>query len=161
MSYNPTEPNQYFVLPIFDGTGIQAALATLKIPPSITQNELKRLLGSAFFSENASLVLSNEKAHKSLVVSPLPLTLLGRSEEGNLADIHINFAPYGEKAMSVSRLHAILHRGKNVISIEDLDSTNGTYINGQQLTPHVSQILHDNDEIMLGNLHIRVAFQYG
>jgi hypothetical protein len=57
----------------------------------------------------------------------------------------------------VSRLHLRLRVGASSVTIEDLGSTNGTYVNGQPLRG--VQELRDGDEITLGarSLRIRIA----
>jgi pSer/pThr/pTyr-binding forkhead associated (FHA) protein len=47
------------------------------------------------------------------------------------------------------------------LTIEDLNSRNKTYVNGRLIVPHQMHMLHDGDELLLGGLHIRIAFQYG
>jgi hypothetical protein len=50
---------------------------------------------------------------------------------------------------AISRRHARLYRGADGVWLEDLGSTNGTYINGDRLT--VPYRLRNGDEIKLGN----------
>jgi hypothetical protein len=50
---------------------------------------------------------------------------------------------------AVSRRHARLFRAADGVWLEDLGSTNGTYINGDRLT--VPYRLHDGDQVQLGN----------
>jgi hypothetical protein len=54
---------------------------------------------------------------------------------------------------SVSRMHAKIFRQHNneEIWIQDLNSTNGTYINGKRLMPNETAVLKENDEISFGN----------
>jgi pSer/pThr/pTyr-binding forkhead associated (FHA) protein len=158
---NPIEQHHDFSVSIADATDIQPARATLKLPQYFTQGDFQRLLGSAYFSENAALVLYVEDLKSPLIITPPNDTFIGRHEEDASEEVQINLATYGDPSQSVSRLHAVLRRGMHVIAVEDLGSTNGTYVNGQQLTPHVSQVLHDGDVIKLGGLHIRITFQYG
>jgi len=40
--------------------------------------------------------------------------------------------------------------------VVDLDSTNGTFLNGMRIMPHQPRILRDGDEIRLGLLKIIV-----
>ena len=47
----------------------------------------------------------------------------------------------------ISRLHATLVRENGEYIIEDLNSTNGTWINGEQLTPRTPYVLHEGDKI--------------
>ena len=138
----------------------QTVNETLKLLEDLTPDEAIYLLGTAFFSENARLILHIE-ATAPLIIEPLSKTFLGRSEESPSDGLYVNLVPYNAKAKGVSRLHAVLHRSSMTIAIEDLNSRNKTYVNSQLITPHQVQMLHDGDEILLGGLHIRVAFQYG
>ncbi|MDO5295805.1 MAG: FHA domain-containing protein [bacterium] len=51
---------------------------------------------------------------------------------------------------SVSRQHARLLRQSEGVFVEDLGSSNGTYVNGKKLLPEVQTQLYDNDEIRFG-----------
>jgi predicted component of type VI protein secretion system len=64
---------------------------------------------------------------------------LGRDES---ADITLNDP-------AVSRRHARLYRSKDGVWLEDLGSTNGSYINGDRLV--VPYRLRDGDEVTIGN----------
>jgi pSer/pThr/pTyr-binding forkhead associated (FHA) protein len=44
------------------------------------------------------------------------------------------------------------------VALEDLGSTNGTFINSSRLSPNQPEDLHNGDEIRLGNLFARVYF---
>ncbi|MDQ4123054.1 MAG: FHA domain-containing protein [Acidobacteriota bacterium] len=56
----------------------------------------------------------------------------------------------------VSRRHARILRENNQFLIEDLGSTNGTFINrGRRLLPGSRQILEDGDEIIVGKTFLR------
>lgn len=59
----------------------------------------------------------------------------------------------------VSRQHCRLRRaiGGGGIEIEDLGSSNGTLVNGIQLTPGKVQFLHDGDVIEIGGAALAVA----
>lgn len=52
---------------------------------------------------------------------------------------------------NISRRHVMITRSYNDYYIEDLNSTNGTYVNGIKLVPGKKQILETNDVILLGN----------
>jgi len=56
----------------------------------------------------------------------------------------------------VSRRHARILRRNGVYSIEDLGSTNGTFLNrGRRLLPGSPQILGEGDEIIVGKTFLR------
>ena len=95
--------------------------------------------------------VSPPETYSELVLreNPLPETnfelgqsdvIIGRSPS---ADFVISFA-------AVSGRHAKVSYADNQYSIEDLNSSNGTYINGAKLPPSVPRILQNGDEIRLG-----------
>ena len=54
---------------------------------------------------------------------------------------------------SVSRVHARVYKGESgCIEIRDLDSTNGTYINGEKLDPNEKRRVQRGDEVRFGNV---------
>lgn len=53
---------------------------------------------------------------------------------------------------SISRLHARICIENEIIYLEDLNSTNGTFKNGLRLQPYEKRRLEENDEIRLGKL---------
>ena len=56
----------------------------------------------------------------------------------------------------ISRRHARILYNKGQYSIEDLGSTNGTYVNrGRRLIPGSAQVLKDGDEIIVGKTFLR------
>ncbi|HRI03062.1 MAG TPA: FHA domain-containing protein [Pyrinomonadaceae bacterium] len=56
----------------------------------------------------------------------------------------------------VSRRHARIRRSNGSYYIEDLGSTNGTYLNrGRRLLPGNSEVLNDGDEVIVGKTFLR------
>lgn len=53
---------------------------------------------------------------------------------------------------SVSRAHALLDASEAAAVVRDLDSTNGTFVNGRRV---VTQQLRDGDELTFGNTRMR------
>lgn len=53
---------------------------------------------------------------------------------------------------AASRQHARLQSGSEGWSLVDLESTNGTYLNGQRLLPHQPYRLHPGDRIAIGSV---------
>jgi len=66
--------------------------------------------------------------------------MLGRQQD---SDICLN-------GRAVSRHHARITRDNGAFLVEDLDSSNGTYINGQRLTPHSPTALTERDALQIG-----------
>jgi pSer/pThr/pTyr-binding forkhead associated (FHA) protein len=65
---------------------------------------------------------------------------------------------YGAVAKGVSRIHAAIYGSESALQIVDMDSRNGTYLNGRRLAPDVPHILRDGDHIRLGKLIISLHF---
>lgn len=73
-------------------------------------------------------------------------------------DIGFDLTPYGAYQGGVSRRHATITYYNGALYIEDLGSTNGTRINGFQLTPKRKYRLRDGDEIEFARLRTGVRF---
>jgi hypothetical protein len=56
----------------------------------------------------------------------------------------------------VSRRHARIYTRDGTCFVEDLDSTNGTFLNGERITPYLPYAFHDGDMLTFGSL--RLAF---
>lgn len=67
---------------------------------------------------------------------------IGRSDE---SDIVLNDP-------SVSRAHAVVEIASGHARLRDLESTNGTFLNGRRIR---AERLRDGDELQLGNTHLR------
>ncbi len=145
----------------FDAEKPEQADPTLNVAPQqpSTSPAFQHLLGNAFFREDASLALYFQGKAEPLVIQPPAQLAIGRSDNNPMEIPLLDLVPYGAREGGVSRFHALFHRSRRTLAIEDMDSTNGTFINGQWLKPHESQVLHDGDEISLGRLVIQIQFQ--
>ncbi|MBQ6903937.1 MAG: FHA domain-containing protein, partial [Lachnospiraceae bacterium] len=77
----------------------------------------------------------------------LPLTL------GKLAG-HVDFLLRDE---SVSRIHAHISKNESgQVCIRDLNSTNGTFLNGIRLVPNETVSIREGDEVCFGDM----VFEY-
>ncbi len=83
---------------------------------------------------------------------------LGRVSEGQPIMPDVDLSVYNAYARGVSRLHCVLKMVDERIVIMDLGSANGTYLNGNRLTPHVEENLTHGDILSLGKLKIQVLF---
>jgi pSer/pThr/pTyr-binding forkhead associated (FHA) protein len=60
--------------------------------------------------------------------------------------------------VTVSREHARFSVDANGLSMTDLGSTNGTYVNGER---HEAGKLAEDDELLIGKFHLRVSRGHG
>jgi len=84
---------------------------------------------------------------------------LGRLSEGQPIMPDIDLTPYQAYASGVSRLHAVVKRDSGRIFVMDLGSSNGTYLNGRRLNPHMEEDLKHGDVVALGKLKIQVLLR--
>lgn len=84
---------------------------------------------------------------KEYSMDSFPLTV-GKLREG--VQIEINDA-------SISRLHARFRKQEGDILLQDLDSTNGTYLNGRRVQTGEEAIIKRGDEIQFGKIIVNVV----
>lgn len=58
----------------------------------------------------------------------------------------------------VSRQHAVLRRRDTHLVVSDMGSTNGTFLNGEQLEPGKEYVVRNGDHLSLGMLMLAVFF---
>jgi pSer/pThr/pTyr-binding forkhead associated (FHA) protein len=86
---------------------------------------------------------------------PLPAAteiLIGREDPVSGIFPEVDLTPHDGEAGGVSRRHAKLVVDGGDYSVEDLDSTNFTFVNKQKLSPGVRQALNDGDELRCGRV---------
>ncbi len=76
---------------------------------------------------------------------------IGRTDSKGV-EPDLDLTPYGAVENGVSRLHATIIYEDETLYIEDLNSTNGTRINGFQLNPNRRYRLRDGDELEFGRV---------
>jgi uncharacterized protein (UPF0212 family) len=86
---------------------------------------------------------------------PLPIQdeiLIGREDPVSGIFPDVDLTPHGGEAGGVSRRHARLHKIGDEYFVEDLDSTNFSFLNKQKLAPKTKQPVNDGDEIRCGRV---------
>lgn len=78
--------------------------------------------------------------------------ILGRSDSTSNYQPDIDLFTSQGLEKGVSRRHAALVRTRNTISVIDLGSINGTFLNDSRLEPHKPYTLQVGDELLLGTL---------
>lgn len=97
------------------------------------------------------------RGHDSPLVVAADEFVLGRYDPDMPQD-GVDLMPYGGGSMGVSRRHARILRKGGIYIIEDLNSTNGTWVNRHRLASGSSESLQDGDIIQLGQLVMRLYF---
>jgi pSer/pThr/pTyr-binding forkhead associated (FHA) protein len=80
---------------------------------------------------------------------------IGRSAPDTPIDVDLN--PFNAHLLGVSRKHAIIKPLPTACVLIDLDSTNGTFINGNNLIPRQPYLLKSGDEIQIAGVYLQVS----
>jgi pSer/pThr/pTyr-binding forkhead associated (FHA) protein len=83
--------------------------------------------------------------------------VLGRLDATRGVFPDVDLSPDGGLEGGVSRRHARIQQQRTQYFIEDLGSANGTFLNGQRLTPYLPHPLHDADELQIGRIRLQIG----
>ncbi|MCS6835929.1 MAG: FHA domain-containing protein [Anaerolineae bacterium] len=83
---------------------------------------------------------------------------IGRAPEPD-NEVELDLSKFGALPLGVSRHHARISVIEGLLYLRDLQSTNGTRINGFQVTPNQDYRLRDGDEIELGRLRLILKYE--
>jgi pSer/pThr/pTyr-binding forkhead associated (FHA) protein len=97
-----------------------------------------------------------EDTAKAFGVEVRGATVIGRADETSGEKPQFDLAPYGAMEAGVSRRHAVLMPTDNTLALMDLDSTNGTYINGVRVEPGQKYALRAGARVAFGRLQLTV-----
>lgn len=129
--------------------------------------ETKRLADSGgmspseHFDIQSTLVLVLRSNNQQFRLRPQDLThevILGRADQAFAPDVDLSQVPGN---MSVSRIHMCIRyqADTQTLTATDLNSANGTFINGQRLYPKEVRTLRHGDELRLGQMAFNVYYQ--
>lgn len=94
-----------------------------------------------------------------IIQAPMGETLIiGREDPDHAIMPQVDLTPYDGRSMGVSRQHVAIKAGDNRLTVTDLNSANGTYINGHAVPPQKPTRIHDGDRLRLGKLELQLRF---
>ena len=85
--------------------------------------------------------------------------ILGRTGEITTEPM-VDLTGYEGFALGVSRRHARIKAAGEKYLLTDLNSSNGTWLNGQRLVPTKEYVMHSGSVIQLGRLKLVVNYQH-
>lgn len=117
----------------------------------------QRLAESDITHENSwkFVLVSPDKSLSPIAVQAVGDVIIGRSEEGVTPDLDLTSHQQNAQR-SISRVHAVIRPGEKQITLTDLGSTNGTYIDGEKLVAGRPITLRDRATITLGTTHLQI-----
>lgn len=118
-----------------------------------------------FFDKDSLLILRLRESGAFFKLRPQNYThelVIGRSSSNTAMAPDVDLSEESADEFGVSRLHiAIQYMMENsTLTVFDLGSANGSFINGQKLHPSEKRMLRNGDELRLGRLIIRAEFEH-
>lgn len=123
------------------------------------ERELRSNTGTALLHQQDTIIMRLGDENVEIPIHASDRVVLGRREFNNPDLVTIDLTPYGAREKGVSRRHAALYRIGQTLSIVDLGSNNGTYLNGVRLLPHQPRLLRTGDELALGTMILKIHFE--
>jgi len=80
-------------------------------------------------------------------------TIIGRDSD---CDIQIDNIGVSREHARITKEHARITKGPDDYCVEDMDSINGTFVNGQKVT---KKLLNTGDEITIGKYFLKVHYE--
>ena len=119
---------------------------------------------SDFFGPNSTLVLLVTNTNQSYKIRPQQFNheiVIGRADGATMRP-DVDLSEQGAGNHGVSRLHMSLafNSKLSTLTVSDMRSANGTFINGQRLYPQEVRVLRHGDELRLGRLVLRAYFYH-
>ncbi len=130
---------------VFAEDGPEPEVSNISAPPEVSRDSHTVLLWSSQPSEGVRSLVGQEGTAETIPISYYPF-LIGKQE--NLTD-------YVIARDTISRLHARIDRRDDKYWLTDLNSTNGTAVNGHSLEANETVPLNIGDQVDLADLHFR------
>ncbi|MBN1565393.1 MAG: FHA domain-containing protein [Anaerolineae bacterium] len=86
--------------------------------------------------------------------------IMGRRDTPDDTFVTLDLGSTHAHQLGVSRRHAVIHLNGKSVTVEDLGSSNGTYINDARLVSGQRYSLNSGDELRLGKLVILFVYYF-
>jgi len=117
--------------------------------------EIPGFVETAAEAGNTHIVLASSDGSK-LELPVKDEVIIGREDPISEVFPDVDLTSLGGMEKGVSRKHAVIHRSGTDFTVEDMGSTNGTYINRKRIQPHAPQTIKPGDEVKFGKLSLSV-----
>ncbi len=139
------------------GAPLNTASTTIQIPDLVRRDALsqpRQPTGPA--SDGLAMYIAGEV--QPMMVRGKDEVILGRTSTEGGPSVVIDLTPYNAGMLGVSRRHARIIVADEAYLLEDLGSTNGTWLNEKHLPARTQFVLRNGDQIRLGQLILFVYF---
>ncbi|MEP6985259.1 MAG: FHA domain-containing protein [Chloroflexota bacterium] len=103
-----------------------------------------------------TIKFSVEGEELPLTLVPSQRAMMGRQAPFMLQVPDVDLTALSAAEHGISRVHAVIDCTRTGLQITDLDSRNGTFVNGEKLHPFNAHVLRHSDTVRLGSLSLNV-----
>ncbi len=117
--------------------------------------EMHESAGTNAETAGAKLVLTSPEGG-TLDIPAKDEVMIGREDPISEVFPDVDLTALGGLEKGVSRKHAVIHHAGADYTVEDMGSTNGTFINRKRIQPHAPETIKPGDEVRFGKLSLSV-----
>src|SRR5208337_5613398 len=103
----------------------------------------------------AKLILTSPEGN-TLDIPAKDEVVIGREDPISEVFPDVDLTALGGMEKGVSRKHAVIRYSGKDYTVEDMGSTNGTFINKKRIPPHAPEAIKPGDEVRFGKLSLSV-----
>jgi pSer/pThr/pTyr-binding forkhead associated (FHA) protein len=129
---------------------------TLEDVPEVLKKS--SVVGTTVLKSNTRVVLRIREYNHDIALDENE-TIMGRADVNATKQPDVDLTNFGAVDKGISRCHAAFQRKDTILALIDLNSTNGTFVNGNRLTPNQAHIIRDGDEVRFGKLVTHIYFK--
>jgi hypothetical protein len=98
-------------------------------------------------------------SNREIQLPSTPEVQVGRLDAAHGIFPDLDLTSDGGLEGGVSRRHCKIHQRGSAYLVEDVGSANGTFLNGQRLTPYLPHVLKNEDELQVGRIKVKVILK--
>lgn len=132
----------------------------LKLYQAMASNSESMPMGEeGIFDSSMVLRVDVQGSDSPLVISPQLTIMIGRRDPATGEKPDVDLSTHAAYQMGISRNHALIKWEDSQLFLYDLNSRNGTYVNGKRAIPDQPTKLYDGDELRLGKMALKLYFR--
>lgn len=140
------------------GEDITRELTDTDVTKALSEQEVLEI-GPGVSDDTIAVVVAGHTDRPFTVKLSRPMTF-GRGSYAS-PTTHVDLSRFNAKEKGVSRMHVRLLREDGAFQLQDMDSMNGTYVDGKRLNPNQTVTLSSGQEVRLGQLAMTIYFVDG
>ena len=114
------------------------------------------LIKNANIPDDGIILMSQESGQEIATILEKKF-ILGRTA-GGIKETIIDLSAFGAHGLGVSRLHVLVQKTETGYEISDMESTNGTWLNEQEILANRFYPVKSGDTILMGKMLISILY---